>query len=772
MEKNRASCDISHTSFFDSGTNNDFHYSIHENSVLYKSKKMKKLLNRRVEIQSNPCGGCINPSPPSKSPSLLKKISNLFCCYIPIKKKPAMKKENLEKTADKKNPESPNTNNMNSGFSDENHIIIDAAPKEVSQMDLSDDCNLGSEINYFADSKKQSPISIPKIPKCKSGTGSMQSKCPFLKKSYLAAKVSNYPENEIFFWKSNEHFVIAKIKHNDFYTDDNNLNENDNVKAKVCNNLSFSLAPNDKKLAFKEHLSSLDTIKPRFKYSVINMAEEVKHENKENLTYDERFRNSRPKNPNFLKNQNVFEKKIKIDSESWEYTIPDKVSSYLAKRCQLHSAETVLDAYCGIGMNAINFHQEGFEVIAMDSRMIVSTKRKIPSVEYAHYNATLHGIHDGIHFIKGEFLDINLTKMMIDVVLINPVLKYCPEKKFSLLKNSSFDYQAVLKKALGMVESVVLCLPRYVEILEIVELFSTVCNENGDSEMNCIIEVEFQFINRELQQILVFYGPVAGIGRKEVVDFLMNTVNKDNKTCKLKQNNFIQSIFSRIGIKASAKYIVSAEATKQVNSETILQRFLDLVKLNRELSMEDLDDCRKETEIAEKKEILIKEEKYRDMTLREQCLMLNVNEQNNEKKKFQNVMSTSTSNMFEMSYENYLDLPRSKILKGQEQINETPTISFYSGKLMSSQNTFNCTSLRDKEKNETKEFHYEYSFQKSPIAAENPNQEKKINSDPKNQDFDFWGPTNYEMGFTNQLKGKKNEGGKFPDFKCKFFDIV
>ena len=101
--------------------------------------------------------------------------------------------------------------------------------------------------------------------------------------------------------------------------------------------------------------------------------------------------------------------------------------------------------------------------------------------------------------------------------------------------------------------------------------------------------------------------------------------------------------------------------------------------------MEDLDDCRKETEIAEKKAILIKEDKYRDMTLRERCLMLNMNEPNNDKKKFQNVMSTSTSN-------EYLDFPRSKILKGQEQINETPTISFYSGKLMSSQNKFNSTS--------------------------------------------------------------------------------
>ena len=59
-----------------------------------------------------------------------------------------------------------------------------------------------------------------------------------------------------------------------------------------------------------------------------------------------------------------------------------------------------------------------------------------------------------------------------------------------------------------MVESFVLCLPlpRYVEVLEIVELFSTVLNENCDNEMNCLIEVEFQFIIKELQQILVKGG--------------------------------------------------------------------------------------------------------------------------------------------------------------------------------------------------------------------------------------------------------------------------
>jgi len=717
-------------------------------------------MNSRIEVQTNHCGGCINPSPPQKSPSLLKKLSSLFCCYLPSKKEKL--KKNSEKTRPQKIPESPKTEHS---IVIENLTVVEPPPQnEVLQIDFSEEKNLSNEINWFS-----SPIA--KSLKCKSGTGSIQAKCPFLKKYYVSAKLGQYTENELFFWKNNDHFVIAKIKCNDFYNDENNNNEKEEDKIKNCAKLSFnSMAPSQKTLDFKEHLNSLDTLKPRYKYSVINLGEETKNENKEYLTYDERLRNSRTKNTNFLKNQNVFEKKIKIDSASWEYTIPDKISSYLAKRCRLHGAETVLDAFCGIGMNAINFYKEDFQVIALDSRIIAltQTKRNHPTVEYAQYNAGLHGINDGINFITGEFLDINFNKMMLDVILINPVLKYNPDKKFSLIRNTWFDYQGVLKKALKMVGNVVLCLPRYVEILEIVELFWTVFNESEEIDANCI-EIEFQFINKELQQIVVFYGPVAGIAKKDILDFLLDNVNKDNKTCKMKQNNFIQSIFSRIGIKSAAKYIVSAEI-KAVKTETILQRFIDLVKINRELSIEELDDCRKETEVSLKTEIIItKEEKSRDMALREQCLMLKVNEELKEKKKFQTNRTGSNSNMFEMNFENYLDVPRSKILKSQE-IADTPTYSYYSGKLMSStehnETLLNCVSIKEKE------FPLDYSFKRPDIVEISPKKENKMQSVKLNKDLEFWGDTRYEMGFINHLKSKENKEGKFPEYKCKIFDFV
>ena len=79
-----------------------------------------------------------------------------------------------------------------------------------------------------------------------------------------------------------------------------------------------------------------------------------------------------------------------------------------------------------------------------------------------------------------------------------------------------------------MVRNVVLCLPRYAEISEIIELFAGVFNEIYENDEDCI-EIEYLFINKELQQIVVFCGPVAGINRKDIRDFLLDKVNKDNK---------------------------------------------------------------------------------------------------------------------------------------------------------------------------------------------------------------------------------------------------
>ena len=757
MEKdmNSSVSSRSQISFPDPNTAQDFHYSIHENSVLYKSKKSKNLMNSNKETSPNTCNSCFNPS--QKSPSILNRISSIFCCYIP--KKTAQKNPNNKSIIQKPitTVDSPKTIG-----SFDNCTVFGEFPMKKVIEDSEE--KLGSEINMMIpNSRKQT--SIPRCSPSKPGSGSVQAKFPFLKKNYISAKLALYPENSLFFLRNNDNFVIARLKFNDFYSDET-FQENNEQKLRNCSKFAVnSLLYENKKIKFLDHQSSFDNTKnAKNKHSIISLSDEnLDREN--NCTYDARLRPAKPKSQNYMRNLNIFEKKIKIDSESWEFMNPEKVSNYLAKRCHLGGSEIILDAFCGIGLNSIQFFKEDFQVIALDSRK--------NAVDYAHYNAQVHGIIEGINYIKGEFLEMNLNAIMPDVILINPVLKWNLEKKFSLLKNFCFDYHQVLLKSLKMVRNVVLCLPRYAEISEIIELFAGVFNEIYENDEDCI-EIEYLFINKELQQIVVFCGPVAGINRKDIRDFLLDKVNKDNKTCQHKQIDFIQSIISKIGIKSAAKYILAAEL-KHLNNETILQKFIDSLKANKELSNDELEECLKEKD-KEKKEVLLKEEKFRDLVKREQCLLLNFKDENKEKKNFKGSRKGSHSNMFEMQFDNFLEIPRNKTMNklSQEVIQETPTYSYYSGKLMSSIDQSNDISEISMK---SKELPKEYSFKKNspPVDMPRPRKYTGKNSFKKKKDLEFWDKN--DNGFmkvvnSNKDKDKNKSENKFTEYKCKYIDFV
>jgi len=701
-------------------------------------------MNSIKETSPNMCNGCLNPT--QKSPSIFTRISSIFCCNIPKKTDQKNKKSICQKP--KSTTDSPK---IISSF--ENCTVIAEFPMKKVIKDSEE--KLMSKMNMkISSSRKQTSLS--RCLNSKPGIGSIHAKFPFLKKNYISAKLASYPENSLFFLRNNDNFVIARLKLNDFYTDETFQEKND---QKLRNSSKFavnSLLHQNKKIKFLDHQSSfINTKNTKNKTSMISLSDEnLERENRENnCTYDERLRPIKPKSQNYLRNVNIFEKKIKIDSESWEFMNPEKVSNYLAKRCHLGGSDIILDAFCGIGLNSIQFFKEDFQVIALDSRKNV--------VDYAHYNAEVHGVKEGINYIKGNFLEMNLNAIMPDVILINPVLKWSLEKKFSLLKNFSFDYQQVLLKAMKMVKNVVLCLPRYAEISEIVELFAGVLHEIDENNEDCI-EIEYLFIDKELIQIVVFCGPVAGINRKDIMDFLLDNVNKDNKTCKLKQIDFIQSIISKIGIKSAAKYILAANELKNLNNETILQKFIDFLKANKELSNDELEECLKEKDKG-KKEVLLKEEKYRDLAKKEQCLLLNFKEENKEKKNFKGSRKNSQNNMFEMQFDNFLDINRNKTMNklNQEVAQETPTYSYYSGKLMSSIDDINEISMK------SKEISLEYSFKKNSTQLDI--------SFKKLKDLDYWEKNNNNE-FVNVVNSNKEDMNKsekkFTEYKCKYIDFV
>ena len=74
---------------------------------------------------------------------------------------------------------------------------------------------------------------------------------------------------------------------------------------------------------------------------------------------------------------------------------PERIAEHIAVRCQ---CDLIVDAFCGVGGNSIQFALTCERVIAID---IDPTK-----IELARLNAQIYGVADRIEFIVGDFFEV------------------------------------------------------------------------------------------------------------------------------------------------------------------------------------------------------------------------------------------------------------------------------------------------------------------------------------------------------------------------------
>ncbi|KAF8075334.1 RNA cap guanine-N2 methyltransferase-domain-containing protein [Lyophyllum atratum] len=107
-----------------------------------------------------------------------------------------------------------------------------------------------------------------------------------------------------------------------------------------------------------------------------------------------------------------------LDEEGWYSVTPELVANQIAERCR---SDTILDAFCGVGGNAIAFAKTCQRVIALDT----SPTR----LALARHNAQVYGVADRIEFILSDYLSFartylalphTQTKRNIDVVFLSP----------------------------------------------------------------------------------------------------------------------------------------------------------------------------------------------------------------------------------------------------------------------------------------------------------------------------------------------------------------
>ncbi|XP_043260752.1 trimethylguanosine synthase [Colletes gigas] len=183
-----------------------------------------------------------------------------------------------------------------------------------------------------------------------------------------------------------------------------------------------------------------------------------------------------------------FDQGIKMDHESWFSVTPEKIAEHIAQRCK---CDVIIDAFCGVGGNAIQFAFTCERVLAIDIDPV--------KIKFARNNARIYGVEDRIEFIVGDFFQL-APNLIGDVVFLSP-----PWGGPGYIKDESFDLSKIMqpigginifKIARGITNHVAYFLPKNTDTMQLAML----------AGVGCGLEVEQNFLDRRLIALTAYYG--------------------------------------------------------------------------------------------------------------------------------------------------------------------------------------------------------------------------------------------------------------------------
>lgn len=120
-----------------------------------------------------------------------------------------------------------------------------------------------------------------------------------------------------------------------------------------------------------------------------------------------------------------FDDGVWLDEEGWYSVTPEKIAQHIATKChdmlvqQQKSTSgnkngfTVIDAFCGVGGNAIQFASMFEKVIAIDIDPV--------RLRCAKHNAEIYGVADKIEFVLGNYIELAKNgALKADLVFMSP----------------------------------------------------------------------------------------------------------------------------------------------------------------------------------------------------------------------------------------------------------------------------------------------------------------------------------------------------------------
>nr|XP_057947308.1 trimethylguanosine synthase isoform X2 [Doryrhamphus excisus] len=187
-----------------------------------------------------------------------------------------------------------------------------------------------------------------------------------------------------------------------------------------------------------------------------------------------------------------FDEGIRLDREGWFSVTPEKIAEHIALRVEssFPCTQLVIDAFCGVGGNAIQFALTGKRVLAIDIDPV--------RLDLARHNAAVYGVGHQIEYLQGDFLQL-APRLCGDVVFLSPPWggpDYLTADIFDLKTMMEPDGFKIFHLAKQITDSIVYFLPRNADMEQVASL----AGPGGK------VEVEQNFLNNKLKTITAYFG--------------------------------------------------------------------------------------------------------------------------------------------------------------------------------------------------------------------------------------------------------------------------
>ncbi|KZO96635.1 S-adenosyl-L-methionine-dependent methyltransferase [Calocera viscosa TUFC12733] len=209
-----------------------------------------------------------------------------------------------------------------------------------------------------------------------------------------------------------------------------------------------------------------------------------------------------------------------LDEVGWFSITPEKIADQIAERCR---CDVVLDAFCGVGGNAIAFARTCERVIAIDNSPV--------RLALARHNAAVYGVVDRIEFILGDYISFarsyaqlassSSKRRKIDVVFLSPPwggpeYNKPGDSEAEGGERAAYHLDAVtpvhgkelFELSRRITPNVAYYLPRHVDLAEVGALL----DKEGET-----VEVEEEWMGNRLTAVTCYFGGLAE-GQEQLFD--------------------------------------------------------------------------------------------------------------------------------------------------------------------------------------------------------------------------------------------------------------